>query len=182
MGLPQDSASQAETHVSPVSYSAAPETWRTWIAGRASTFLLYARQQTQNEEDARDVLQDSLFDAWRRTAGNVPDNALVFATIRRRAIDAARAAGSRAKRETAWAGGTEKFFEVDPAGADTDRALAAAVESLPEPLREVLTLRIWGDLSFPEIARLTGAPLATATSRYRYALERLREILGPEMP
>jgi RNA polymerase sigma-70 factor, ECF subfamily len=165
-----------------VSDFAASETWRSWIAGRAHTFLLYARQQTQCEEDARDVLQDSLFDAWRRTSGGVPDNALVFATIRRRAIDAARAAGSRSRRESAWAGGAEDCFAPDPAAADTGRALAAAVQSLPDPLREVLTLRIWGDLTFPEIARLTGAPVATVTSRYRYALDRLRETLGPEMP
>ena len=161
---------------------AAPETWRSWIAGRAPTFLLYARQQTQSEEDARDLVQDALFESWRRSGPGVPDNALVFATIRRRAVDMARAAGSRAKRETAWAGGVPDWFVPDPAAADTERALAAAVQSLPEPLREVLTLRIWGDLSFPEIATLTGAPLATANSRYRYALERLREILGPEKP
>jgi RNA polymerase sigma-70 factor (ECF subfamily) len=165
-----------------VSDIAASETWRTWIAGRAHTFLLYARQQTQTEEDARDLLQEALFESWRRTAQGVPDNALVFATIRRRAVDHARAAGSRSKREAAWAGGAGEWFEPDPAGPDTDRALVTAVQTLPEHLREVLTLRIWGDLSFPEIARLTGAPVATATSRYRYALDRLREILGPEMP
>jgi RNA polymerase sigma-70 factor (ECF subfamily) len=165
-----------------VSDIAASETWRTWIAGRAHTFLLYARQQTQTEEDARDLLQEALFESWRRTADGVPDNALVFATIRRRAVDHARAAGSRGKREAAWAGGSMDWFEPDPAGADTDRALNDAVQSLPDHLREVLTFRIWGELSFPDIARLTGVPVATATSRYRYALEKLREILGPEMP
>ncbi len=168
----------AEEHASPVSDPTLSETWRSWIAGRARTFFLYARQQTQTEEDAHDVLQDSLFEAWRRTAEGVPDNALVFATIRRRAIDLARSARTRSQRETAWAGEKPDWFEPDPAATDTDRALTAAVSSLAEPLREVLTLRIWGDLSFPEIARLTGAPVPTATSRYRYALDRLREILG----
>ncbi len=172
----------AEEHASPVSDLAVTETWRSWIAGRARTFFLYARQQTQSEEDARDVLQDSLFEAWRRTASGVPDSALVFATIRRRAIDLARSANRRTQREAAWAGEKPDWFDPDPAAPDTDRALAAAVSSLPDHLREVLTLRIWGDLSFPEIARLTGAPLATATSRYRYALDRLRETLGSSLP
>jgi RNA polymerase sigma-70 factor (ECF subfamily) len=182
MGSPLDSALQVSSHVLPVSESVASEIWRSWIAGRAHTFLLYARQQTQTEEDARDLLQEALFESWRRTTRGVPDNALVFATIRRRAVDHARAAGSRSQREAVWAGGEGEWFEPDPTRADTDRVLAAAVQELPEQLREVLTLRIWGELSFPEIARLTGAPVATATSRYRYALERLREILGPEMP
>ena len=161
-----------------------PETqsWRTWIAGRGSVFLLYARQQTQTEEDARDLLQDALFESWRRTASGVPDNALVFATIRRRAVDHARSAGSRIKREGAWAVERSDWFSPDPADADTSRVLRDAVQTLPDHLREVLTFRIWGELSFPEIARLTDVPVATATSRYRYALEKLREILGPEMP
>ena len=58
----------AEEHASPVSDPTLSQTWRSWIAGRARTFFLYARQQTQTEEDAHDVLQDSLFEAWRRTA------------------------------------------------------------------------------------------------------------------
>jgi RNA polymerase sigma-70 factor (ECF subfamily) len=157
-------------------------TWRTWIAGRAHCFLLYARQQTQSEEDARDLLQEALFEAWRRTAQGVPDDALVFVTIRRRAVDHARAVVSRGVREAAWFGGAVDWFEPDPAGGDTDRVLVAAVELLPDPIREVLIFRIWGDLSFPDIARLTGVSVATATSRYRYALDRLRKILGSEMP
>ena len=41
---------------------------------------------------------------------------------------------------------------------------------------------MWVDLTFPAIARLTGVPLATATSRYRYAIERLRECLTELKP
>jgi DNA-directed RNA polymerase specialized sigma24 family protein len=60
--------------------------------------------------------------------------------------------------------------------------LRGAIGGLPDALREVLILRIWGDLSFPAIASLTNVPLATATSRYRYALERLRGVLTELKP
>jgi len=164
-----------------VSDSTESEQWRAWIAERARTFLLYARQQTQSEEDARDVLQEALLEAWRRTEAGTPDDALVFATIRRRAIDLARSAGSRARREAVWAEEKPDWFDPDLSAPDTASALAAAVMALPETLREVLTLRIWGELPFTEIARLLDVPVPTANSRYRYALEHLRTTLDPDI-
>jgi RNA polymerase sigma-70 factor (ECF subfamily) len=38
-------------------------------------------------------------------------------------------------------------------------------------------LKIWGELTFDEIARQLGIPLNTAASRYRYALAALRKEL-----
>jgi RNA polymerase sigma-70 factor (ECF subfamily) len=51
---------------------------------------------------------------------------------------------------------------------------------LPEAQREVLVLKVWGGLSFPQIAAALGIPANTAASRYRYALARLRERLAEE--
>jgi RNA polymerase sigma-70 factor (ECF subfamily) len=152
--------------------------WRHWIAERAEVFLLYARQRTRTEEDARDVVQDALWESWRRTGGDIPDNALVFATIRRRAIDRGRADESRLQRETAIAAHTDLWFQPDFSEPDTSRAIATALRELPEHLQEVVSLKLWGDLTFPEIAGITGVPVPTATSRYRYALDRLRETLS----
>ena len=57
---------------------------------------------------------------------------------------------------------------------DESRALQVAVASLPEIYREVITLKIWGELTFAQIGETLGIPLNTAASRYRYALESLR--------
>jgi RNA polymerase sigma-70 factor (ECF subfamily) len=54
----------------------------------------------------------------------------------------------------------------------------AALLALPEEQREVVTLHLHGGLKFREIAEATGVPLDTTTSRYRYALEKLRHRLG----
>lgn len=150
--------------------------WRDWLDQRGETFFLYARQQTRCEADAEDVLQEALFECWRRAGGQQPDNALVFATIRRRAMDLARGNVRRIRREES-ATPAEPWFAVDFTADDTRTHLAAKVQALPEHLREVLVLRLWGDLEFAEIARLTGVPVNTASSRYRYALEQLREKL-----
>ncbi len=53
-------------------------------------------------------------------------------------------------------------------------ALKAAVRELPDEQREVVTLKIAGELTFAEIAETLGISANTAASRYRYALEKLR--------
>jgi RNA polymerase sigma-70 factor (ECF subfamily) len=159
-----------------------PHPWHEWVEEHARAFLLYARQQSRTDEDARDILQDALAEAWGKSPGRLPDRAVVFATIRRRAIDLGRSIDRRQKREIAAHEGRADWFQQDFTAGDTRACLAAAVQELPDDLREVVVLRIWGDLTFPAIAQLTGVPCATATSRYRYALEHLRGHLAELQP
>ena len=51
------------------------------------------------------------------------------------------------------------------------------VARLPEEQREVLIMRIYGDLSFKEIADATGVSINTALGRMRYALSNLRKLI-----
>jgi RNA polymerase sigma-70 factor (ECF subfamily) len=162
-----------------VQTSPTSEVWQRWLAECSESFFLYARQQTRCVADAEDVLQEALFETWRKAAGKPPDAALVFATIRRRAMDLARSTQRRARREDATIDGTVEPFVMPEFGAgDSHAQLAEAVGGLPDHLREVLTLRIWGGLSFPEIGAVTGVSENTAASRHRYALEQLRETLA----
>ncbi|MFI5097454.1 MAG: RNA polymerase sigma factor [Candidatus Acidiferrales bacterium] len=66
--------------------------------------------------------------------------------------------------------------------ATADRAelftLQNALRELPEEQRETVFLRVWSGMTLQEIAEATEAPLNTVASRYRYALEKLREQLG----
>jgi RNA polymerase sigma-70 factor (ECF subfamily) len=70
-----------------------------------------------------------------------------------------------------------EWFVEDFDGDDDSRVVQAAMEQLPVDQREVLTLKIWGDLTFRAIAETLGEPLNTVASRYRYALEALRKVL-----
>jgi RNA polymerase sigma factor (sigma-70 family) len=56
-------------------------------------------------------------------------------------------------------------------------AVLEAIGQLPAEQREVFVLHAQADLSFREIAALQGMPLRTVHSRYRYAIEKLRELL-----
>ena len=48
---------------------------------------------------------------------------------------------------------------------------------LPEPQREVIMMRFYDDLSFKEIAQLTGVSINTSLGRMRYALINLRRLI-----
>ncbi len=52
-----------------------------------------------------------------------------------------------------------------------------AISALPSTEREVVLLRLFEGLSFPQIARASDIPESTAKSRLRYALRRLRPVL-----
>lgn len=152
--------------------STSTPSWNSWLGQRSRQFLLFARSQTRCEADAHDVLQDSLVETWRRAGHKAPDDALVYATIRRRAIDLFRSTERRQRREqTAY----EILWLDQPAdGPGIDPALDEAVQRLPNHLREVLIVRIWGGLTFQQIAHSLDIPADTAASRYRYALDHLR--------
>ena len=152
-----------------------PDEWRDWLRSHGPKFLLFARQQTRRDSDAEDVLQDALVEAWQRV-GRTPDDALVYSTIRRRAIDLARSADRRAIREES-SGPAEPWFSPDVEQRETQRLLEEAVKEITPIYRDVVVLKMWSGLTFQQISETLGIPLNTAASRYRYAIEELRENL-----
>lgn len=55
--------------------------------------------------------------------------------------------------------------------------LTKLLDELPQDQKEVLIMRMYQDLSFKEIADLTGVSINTALGRMRYALLNLRKII-----
>src|SRR5215813_11443384 len=67
---------------------------------------------------------------------------------------------------------------IKPAGmVEAGVEVEQAVAELPPEQREVLVMRIWGEMTLAEIAAVLEIPANTAASRYRYALEKLRGLL-----
>lgn len=58
-----------------------------------------------------------------------------------------------------------------------EKDLQKIILELPDDQKEVLMMRIYQDLSFNEIAELTGVSINTALGRMRYALMNLRKII-----
>ena len=66
------------------------------------------------------------------------------------------------------------------AAHERDAALHRALRRLPPPLREIVALHYFQDLSLREIGAVIGIPPGTAKSRVNRALEVLRELLHQE--
>ena len=113
---------------------------------------------------------------WRASQDTAP-LPLVFATIRRRAIDLARREDRRASREqTAAVDESQPWFDTGVADREFSRVIQRALAELPAEQREVITLKIWSELTFAEIGEVLAIPANTAASRYRYGLTELRKL------
>ena len=158
--------------------------WKQWIEAHGPKLLLCARQWTRSLADAEDVLQEAFVRYWRHQRQLPGDpQALIITSIRRAALDLARREDRRAAREEKAGEGLEEAtlgFEQLPGEGDERRAeIEVALQRLPAEQREVLVLKIWQEFTFEQIGEALGIPPNTAASRYRYALNALRQQLEP---
>jgi RNA polymerase sigma-70 factor, ECF subfamily len=76
--------------------------------------------------------------------------------------------------------GKSETWLVGPDGSAAEAlSVQAALRDLPEEQRETVFLKVWGGMTLEEIAKTLEIPMNTVASRYRYALEKLRERLLP---
>jgi RNA polymerase sigma-70 factor, ECF subfamily len=76
--------------------------------------------------------------------------------------------------------GVDAGAETGMVRNDIAKKIRDEVERLPEKQRIALTLRVFEDLSFKEIAQIMNCPYDTAKANYRHALLKLRERLEQE--
>lgn len=149
--------------------------WPAWFQTHGPRLLLFARQQTRSDTDADDIVQEAALRLWK-SGSPPPDLPLAFTAVRHTAIDHARRNKRRLQREqTATANDTltKPWFEPQLPSEET-AAVQQAIANLPEKHRNVITLKIWGELTFAQIADTLDISPNTAASRYRYALDHLR--------
>jgi RNA polymerase sigma factor (sigma-70 family) len=133
-----------------------------------------------SREDAEDVVQE-VFLATVRSHERLADvrdiTAYLFAAIHR----AAGRCGIRRSRAVPVSptAADEAVAPLEPTAADGPdwHRLQQAVFALPDEQREVVTLKIDGELTFAQIAQIVGVSISTAASRYQYALRKLRSSL-----
>lgn len=121
-----------------------------------------------NSEDAEDALQETflkLLDGKMRGAQNV--RAYLLSSARHVALDMLR----RRKREQKY------VIEIDEATPDFPNDVLHLLQLLPREQREVVALKVFEEMTFAEIARVVKSSPNTAASRYRYAMEKLRQML-----
>lgn len=122
---------------------------------------------------AEDAVQDvflALVRARERLASVTNLRGYVFAALR-------RAAAYRAESAARHTGADVEPDSLPRAAEDHDDRLGDALHGLPREQREVIALKVDGGLTFADIGETLSISPNTAASRYRYAIEKLREAL-----
>ena len=140
----------------------------------AAALELFAAQWTAAPEDC---VQDAFLQLMRQPSA--PDRvvAWLYRVVRNRAISMQRSWWRRKRREAAFAEGRGPWFKSSTRSAADVMDLTEALRSLPVEHREVVVARIWGGLSFEEIAATVGASISTVHRRYQAGLEGVRRKL-----
>ena len=158
------------------------EQWMAWLNRHGSALLLLARQWVVDRSEAEDVVQEAFLRFWRSHAAAQDATAYLYACVRNCAIEFRRGHSRRQAREQSVARPerTPDWFVSRPERQERDARIRRVLDDLPEPQREVVVMRLWGRLSFEQIAVALTIPANTAASRYRYALQKLRAELAEE--
>ncbi len=173
---------------------------------QASRFLSYvephwrrlqvvARQYVARDQDAGDLVQETLLRAWRSfcpTEERTYRRAWLFVIMRNIALEWQRNAARKVKLILVADSELTELAPADPTGPlcplpqmdeqafreFLDQRIVAALDALEAPFREVIILSVAGDLSYREIARVLDCPVGTVMSRMARARRALRERLA----
>jgi RNA polymerase sigma-70 factor (ECF subfamily) len=155
--------------------------WKQWMAENGPRLLLFARGWAAAQADAEDLVQEAVMRLWKvqqEKGGVPPDLPLAFATVRFCGLNRYRTDTRRRKREESivYLNDFEDVW-LDASAEEDEEALLLrqAVENLSPKLREVVTMKVWGGLTFAQISESLAISPNTAASRYRYALEQLAQ-------
>jgi RNA polymerase sigma factor (sigma-70 family) len=148
------------------------------IDTHSAPLVLYARQWSDSPED---VVQEAFIKLVRQSRPPDDTVAWLYRVVRNAALDDAKMARRRQRREWAAARPVRWFVEPEVDGLDAQTAVTA-LERLAPQQREVIVAHHWGGLSFEQIAAVVGCSASTAFRRYTAGVEDLRNQLGVICP
>jgi RNA polymerase sigma-70 factor (ECF subfamily) len=139
---------------------------------------------------AEEWLQEAFTRVWLGASTHDPSRGEVRPWIYKIALNTARSELSRKRYRTPHVSLDETGLDLPDERAGETRvaahldearraqAVSLALQELPGFMREVIVLRCSRELSFAEIAEVTGAPQGTLKSRFHRAVAALREALA----
>jgi RNA polymerase sigma factor (sigma-70 family) len=136
--------------------------------------VLWARNWCRTPEDVVQVAFCKLaaLQVW-------PEDPLawLYKVVRHGAMDAGKAERRRRHREERVARTECWFHETTVDGVDAER-LTVQLQSLPVEQREAIVMKLWGGLTFDQMAVAVGSSVSTMHRRYEAGIATLRERLG----
>lgn len=106
----------------------------------------------------------------------------LFGIANNNCIDHLRSKAVSSRDDVAGEAGFDQFSSEEPLPDEAlihdekQRWLEAAIQELPEDLKEVLLLRLYSEMPFKEIAEKLNCPLNTVLGRMHYAVGHLKKM------
>jgi RNA polymerase sigma-70 factor (ECF subfamily) len=148
---------------------------------RHETFLMKVIvRMTRDLDAAEDIVQDTFIKVYKRLnlfAGRSSFRSWLYQI----AVNTARNRFRKHSRESVGTDGmdiaVDGAIESHMVSLDIRSILEKEIDRLPERQKQALSLRVFEDLSFKEIAEMMECPYDTAKANYRHALLKLKERL-----
>ena len=156
---------------------------------QSKLYMLYSKAMyntclriTNNEDDARDVLQEAFISAYRNL-GSYKGEAAFGAWLKRIVVNRALNHLKRKQLEIDTLDidthdiALEDKYEEDDRGYSIER-IREAIKKLPEGYRVVFSLYLLEGYDHQEIADILGITVSTSKSQYNRAKKKMRELLS----
>ena len=143
----------------------------TFIRTQQKSLYRLAYSYTKNEQDALDVVQDSIQKGWlalEKLTNREQMKSWFYTILVRTAIDLLR------KQKRVELIGDDALLQLSELDTYRNLDLQQALHHLPLQLREIVVLRYFEDLKIEDVAHILTIPLSTAKSRLYKALKLLK--------
>ena len=147
-----------------------------WYEAYGTQLLLYAKQWSSDQQ-AEDIVQDAFIRLLkqRRPPHNV--RAWLFRVVRNASISNVRSIKQRRKADRKIVETEVVWFESRSADLIDANLAQNILQTLPSHLREIVMLRIWGQMSLKEIAQIMDKSIPMIHKDYKKALEMIKKEL-----
>lgn len=153
-----------------------PESLGRLFDAHASALVLFARSWCSAAE-AEDIVQEAFVKLASQKAPPREPSAWLYQVVRNGSISLSRSFWRRRKREIVVSRPESLFAKADDR-IDAEEA-SKLLDQLDPETRSIVVARIWGGLTFEEIAGSQALSLSTVHRRYHDGLKRLHERLEP---
>jgi len=155
-----------------------------------SVFFLALRMTRGDEPFARDIVQKTFLAAWRHRENFRGDASFRTWVLRIAHNQCLNELGRAWRRREFGTGEDEVSSPIDAPDDDNAldllvrgearRLLGDAVAALPTRQRSVAMLRLYEDLSFPEVAEICGITVNNAKVNFHHAVRNIRQFLAKQ--
>jgi RNA polymerase sigma factor (sigma-70 family) len=180
---PQFTPAPASDQLGPLSQSSPPDAdadparFKQIILPQLDAAYNYARYLSRDADAAQDIVQDAFLRAYRSFSGyrGGDARAWILTIVRNCYYGRMMNLQRKLRVEIGHNGDTDEIISAMPSDQDTPETalvrkartetVRRMLDAMPRPMREILILREFEDLSYHQISKVTALPVGTVMSR-----------------